>query len=141
LAVEAKALGILPYLAEHDVQPGTDLAEKIQNAIRRCSAFVVLMSDNSVNAPYVREEIGFALASNKIVIPLVQPGIASESLAMLHGKEFISFDFAAPTGGLKNLNTALTRLVNEQTQREKDNALLVMAIGGLILIALHASNK
>lgn len=145
LATEAKALGILTYLAERNVQPGADLAEKIQSAIRRCSAFLVLITDNSVNAPYVQQEIGYAIANNKILIPLVQPSIASESLAMLQGKEFISFDFTAPAEGLKNLNVVLTDLVNKQTQREqeqrdKDNALLVMAIAGLVLIALHANS-
>lgn len=139
-ASEAQALGIKPYLAEHDVRPGTVLVEKVQAAIRRCSAVVVLISDNSVNAPYVREEIGYALGCNKLVIPLVQSGITGEALAMLQGVEYIPFDFASPTDGLNGLNAALTRLVTQQRQQEQGDALLVIAIAALVVFALNSSS-
>lgn len=136
LGIQAAALGIKPYLAEHDVRPGEPLAQKIQAAIRRSVAVVVLISDNSVSAPYVQQEIGYALRCNKVIIPLVQPGISSDALAMLQGVEYIPFDFEDPTDGLRGLNVALTRLIARQRQREQDAALLVLACAALILIAL-----
>src|SRR5258708_3680685 len=35
---QIEALGIAVYLAEHDPKPGTVLAEKVREAIRRCHA-------------------------------------------------------------------------------------------------------
>jgi len=140
LALEASAVGVTPYLAEHDVRPGVNLADKVQAAIRASAAVVVLISDNSVNAPYVQQEVGYALACKKLVIPLVQPGIKGEALAMLAGVEYISFDFTAPDDGLTGLHAALTRLVEKhrQQQRDLDTALLVVACAALIVLAVHA---
>lgn len=140
LALAARALGIEPYLAEHDVQAGTPLADKIQTAIRRSSAVIVLISDNSVNAPYVREEIGFALGCKKLVIPIVQTGIPLSDLAMLQGVEYIPLDFDSPETGLKSLNTTLIRLINRQQKRDQDNAILIVAVAALIVFALNGTN-
>jgi len=145
VAAHAAALGIKPYLAEHDVRAGHFLAEKVQAAIRRSAAVVVLISDNSVNAPYVQQEIGFALAMNKVVIPLVQPGVSGEMLAMLQGVEYIPFDFDDPEQGLAGLNVTLKRLVERQQhdrrkQRDQDEAVLVIGIAALVLIVLYYGN-
>jgi hypothetical protein len=52
------------YLAEHDAQPGRNLAKKVMDAIDASEAVVVLLSSNSVEAPYVHQEIGWALKGN-----------------------------------------------------------------------------
>jgi TIR domain len=65
----AGELGIKPYLAEHDVRPGENLADKIKPAIDASAAVVVLISDNSVAAQYVNQEIGYALKADKLIIP------------------------------------------------------------------------
>jgi hypothetical protein len=135
LKASAEELGIDAYLAEHDVRPGTNLAGKVTGAIDRSDAVVVLISDNSVTAPYVNQEIGYALKARKPIIPLVQPGISDESLAMLRGLEYIPFDFARPHGGTMQLRTALTRLVQQQTAREQRHV-AVLALACVMLIML-----
>ena len=140
LGAQAAALGIKPYLAEHDLRPGPLLAEKVQAEIRRSAAVVVLISDNSVNAAYVQQEIGFALAQRKIVVPLVQQGILVEALAMLQGVEYISFDFENPEEGLRGLNVALTGLIERQRKKEQQDALLALACAALIIFALYGGS-
>lgn len=128
-------------MAEHDAQAGVSLAAKVQQAIRRSQAVVVLISDNSGAAPYVQQEIGFALACKKIGVPLVQSGIAGPALAMLNGVEYIPFDFDAPGEGLKVLNANLTGLVQRQRQREQEaTALVVTACAAVLLIALTTNS-
>ncbi len=51
LKASAEKMEISVYLAEHDVQPGKRLAQKVSAAIDASEAVVVLISDNSVNAP------------------------------------------------------------------------------------------
>jgi TIR domain len=75
LAAEALKVGVTAYLAEHDPQPGTVLAEKVKRNIKGCDAFVVLLTHDTANSAYVHQEVGFALAERKLVIPLVQPRV------------------------------------------------------------------
>jgi TIR domain len=56
LKASAEELGIRAYLAEHDVQPGENLAKKVMYAIDASEAVVVLLSSNSVEAPYVHQD-------------------------------------------------------------------------------------
>ena len=135
---EAAVAGVTTYLAEHDVQAGHTLAVKVQRAIKRSRAVAVLISDNSVAAPYVQQEIGYALACRKVVIPLVQVGLEGPALAMLQGVEYIPFDFNEPDDGLALLNANLTRLVERQKDVE-DAEMLIMACGLLLVLVLSSN--
>ena len=141
LKASAEELGIRAYLAEHDVRPGENLAKKIMEAIDASEAVVVLLSSNSVEAPYVHQEIGWALKAKKLIIPLVQPGIPPDRLAMLQGVEYIPFDFQNPHAGHAQLRLALRRLVNKRAEKQaaKENAAVVaLACVALILLTLDS---
>jgi hypothetical protein len=138
----AEELGIDVYIAEHDVQPGTPLASKVQKAIESSEAVVVLITDNSVAAPYVQQEIGWALRARKVIVPLVQPGIPTERLAMLQGVEYIPFDFEHPDAGRDRLVKALHGLVEQQRQKHDQEALLLaLACFALIFLALSTGGQ
>jgi hypothetical protein len=137
LKTSAAEIGVSAYLAEHDVQPGTNLAAKLIKAIEASDALVVLISDNSVEAPYVHQEIGYALKAGKLIVPLVQPGIHDDKLAMLRGVEYIPFDFDHPHEGHRQLRIALSQLVDQQQRRkDRDAALVALAVLGIIFLAL-----
>jgi TIR domain len=122
LKASIEGMGVPVYLAEQDVRPGMNLAEKVTQAIDASEVVVVLISDNSVSASYVNHEIGCALKAKKVIIPLVQPGIESDKLGMLQGVEYIPFDFAHPHEGLARLRMALQRLVQEQAAKKQQQA-------------------
>src|ERR1700758_1037813 len=103
LAADAAQIGETDYPAEDDPQPGRQLAEKVKRNIGSCNALVVLLTEISVSSPYVQQEIGWALAEDKLVIPLIQPEIPSTNLAMLQGVEYIEFDFRDPRPGKEDL--------------------------------------
>jgi hypothetical protein len=50
VARQIEALGITVYLAEDDPKPGIILADKVQLAIRRGKALVVLVTTTSINS-------------------------------------------------------------------------------------------
>jgi hypothetical protein len=137
LQASAAAAGVEVYLAEHDHRPGSDLAARVEAAIDRSNAVVVLVSSNSVNAPYVHQEIGYARKGGKLIVPLVQPAIPPTKLAMLQGLEYIPFDFDNPLAGHERLNTALRRLIDQQVARKWQRELGAMM--GLAVVGLFVS--
>jgi hypothetical protein len=128
----AQSIGVNVYMYEHDSQPEIQIANKIQQAIENAQALVVLLTHNSQYSPYVQQEIGFAQAKQKLVIPLVQPGVSQRCLAMLEGKEYIKFDPASPQTALSSLLGYLQKL---KESRETDQAIL-FGFGALFLVAL-----
>jgi hypothetical protein len=138
LALEAAAFGITPYLAEHDVQPGTELAAKVQDAIKRSAAVLVLLTDNSANSAYVHQEVGFAQAEGKLVIPLVQPEHVATQMGMLVGVEYVPFDFRNPEADRATFHQALQKLVAQQERPEQPDmtGVVVLACAALLLLVL-----
>jgi hypothetical protein len=91
----------------------------------------VLLTPNSQFSPYVQQEIGFAKARNKLVIPIVQNETSHSGLAMLEGIEYIQFDPNDPQGALTSLRSYLERL-----KKGKDNAqAILMGIGTILFLA------
>ena len=78
------------YLAEHDPHPGRLLSQKVQEAIDRSHAVVLLLTPNSYDSAFVHQEVGYAIKGRKIVIPLVDPLVPHEALAMLEGRSTYS---------------------------------------------------
>jgi len=132
IANNAHSIDINVYMYEHDIQPGISIAAKVQTAINDCQALVVLLTLNSEYSPYVQQEIGFAQAKGKPIIPLVQPGVSPKCLAMLEGVEYIPFNPENPELALSHLLDYLGTL---KEARETDHAIL-FGLGTLFLLAL-----
>jgi hypothetical protein len=129
---DAQNIGVNVYIYEHDLQPGIQIADKIQQAIENTEALIVLLTRNSQYSPYVQQEIGFAQAKQKLVIPIVEAGVSQRCLAMLEGKEYIKMDSSNPQMALSSLQEYLQRL---KESRETDQQFLY-GLGALFLIAL-----
>lgn len=141
LKASAAKVDIALYLAEHDVHPGDHLAGTINEAIDNSDAVVVLLSTNSVSAPYVHQEIGYALKAKKVIIPLVQPGIEQGSLAMLQGLKYIPFDFDNPQAGRDELLATLHALIErQQTSKQIPRETVVLAGLALAVLLLLAAD-
>jgi len=136
LALEARKVGVETYFAEHDPQPGTPLADKVKRNITGCDAFVVLLTHNTANSAYVHQEIGCALTHGKLVIPLIQPGIGEEQLAMLKGLEYIEFDFDNPHAGIESFSAAIRRVAEKQHKQGDVETLLAVALCVALLVIL-----
>lgn len=113
------------------------IADKIKQAIKQSDAFVVLLTDNSQYSPYVQQEIGFAEAHQKPIIPLVQPGIKEKCLAMLMGREYIPLNFDNPVESLKSLHTSLKKLKKIKESEDFQKALAIL----ILIIILYLASK
>ncbi len=137
IAAHARGVGVEVYLYEHDVRPGIPIAAKIQQQINAADAVVVLLTETSHVSAYIQQEIGFAEASGKPIVALVQPGIPQSALAMLTGREYVPFDFHRPETGLQVL---LQHLQKRKTLKEQQRVALFL-VGGLLLTAILAAQK
>ena len=124
IAGQAKLVGIDVYLYEHDPRPGFSVAAKVQEEIKKSDALVVLLTPSGQASPYVQQEIGYAEAAQRLVIPLVWPGVGSRGLAMLQGREYIPFD---PRNSAASLPTLLNSLQMQKARKESGQAILAFA--------------
>jgi len=137
IAQHAQAIGVQPYLFEHDPQPGRSVSSKVKQAIEAADAVVVLLTGNSRASTYVQQEIGYAEAKGKLIVPLLQAGLGGTGMAMLEGRGYIQFDFSNPGPGLQTLMNYLAKL---KGMKEEQRATLA-AFGLLILVGWLASKS
>ncbi len=132
-----ETLGINVYTAERDPQPGKILANKIESEIEICDAFVVFLTRDASFSPYVNQEIGIAKGKKKLIIPLVESGIAEKSLSMLEGIEYIPFDREKSEAVIiTTLSNSLKRIEKQIEQNNVEFLLLVLFIILLFILFL-----
>ena len=95
-----------------------------------------MLTHNTANSAYVHQEIGCALTVKKLVIPLVQPAIGHDQLAMLAGVEYIEFDFDNPHAGVEGFATAIRRVAEKQRKQSDVETLLAIALCVALLVVL-----
>jgi hypothetical protein len=117
VAAQATAAGVEIYLAEHDVQAGQHLSDKVIVEIERSDAMIVLLSKHSLASVYVQQEIGVAHHAGKLVIPVLMEEVAGTDLGLLNDREYIVLDPSQPHDGLARLSLALTRLIEHQRRQ------------------------
>ena len=100
--------GINIYVAERTPQPGHRLWEKIEAAIRRADAILILWTQAGSQSGDIREEIGLAIGANrtKQIIPVVEANLKTQG--SLIGLEHIPLNMDNP---LEALSTAVSRSI------------------------------
>jgi hypothetical protein len=100
--------GIDTYVAERAPQPGYPLWQKIEAAIRRADAILILWTQAGSQSGDIREEIGIAIGAKrtKRVIPLVQAGLTTQG--SLIGLEHVPLDIGKP---LEAISIAVSRAI------------------------------
>jgi hypothetical protein len=130
--------GLTAYLAEHDIQAGSHVADKVLRNIRASDAVLVLLTKRSVDSHYVQQEIGAARMANKLVVPLVDPKVEQEARGLLEGAEYISFDTANPAIGTPDLVGQLRRIAEKaQLQDVARNLIIAAIVIGALCAAYH----
>jgi hypothetical protein len=108
--------GIDTYVAERTPQPGYPLWQKIETAIRRADAILVLWTQAGSQSGDIREEIGIAIGAKrtKRIIPLVQAGLTTQG--SLIGLEHVPLDIGKP---LEALSIAVSRAIEWANKKEQ----------------------
>lgn len=97
----AKEYDIKFQLAELLPEPEFSLTSKIDELIRDSNLVLVIWSKKSQSSVWVNQEIGFARALNKRIIPFVETGVATKGF--LIGLEWIEFNGDQLEMGVKEL--------------------------------------
>ena len=68
---KGKRYGITTFFDEKDIFGGDSIPEVIRNNIQSCNELIVLLSNYSIDRPWVLVEIGVAWGHNKRVVPII----------------------------------------------------------------------
>src|SRR3569623_94903 len=138
LTRDAAALGVNIYTYEEDPRPGEPIAPKLQSQIEKSDAVIALLTHEGAASSYVQQEIGFAIRSGKLVVPLVETGVHESRLGKLAGIEYIPFI----RGDIEAIRSALKRWLSRLVANAKATAVaaaqhkqgIALAIAAVILI-------
>jgi len=108
--------GIKLYIAERSPKPGYPLWLKIEAAIRRADAVLILWTEDGSRSGDIREEIGIAIGAKRLkrIIPLVQTDLTTQG--SLIGLEHVPLDMDNP---IKALSIAVSRAVEWANKKEQ----------------------
>lgn len=63
--------GIVCWMAPRDIPGGSNYTKEIPSAIRGCQVFVLILSQNSQNSPWVLKELDSAVNCGKVILPFM----------------------------------------------------------------------
>jgi len=95
IEAQGRGHGIKTFLDEKDIEGGESIPETIRQNIQRCHEFLVLLSRNSIDRPWVLMEIGAAWALEKRIIAItdkVTPEEMPDIIAPYKAIDLNSFD-------------------------------------------------
>jgi len=130
-------LGVEASVAEWYLTPGERLDKKVFIEIDQSDCTVVLLTKNGMRSNWIHQEIGYALKSNKPLIPLVEKGISSKELGSLEGKEYIEYDPWQPEKAMMRLSTYAKSLKLKKQEKEKT----MLVAGAFIALLLLLSGE
>lgn len=87
--------GVKAFLDEKDIEGGQSIPEEIKRNIKACDEFVVLLSQDSINRPWVLVETGGAWLLDKYIIVIthkVTPKEMPEVTAQYRAIDLNDFD-------------------------------------------------
>lgn len=119
-----------PKYWDESKTPGQPVWSSIHKWIDASSCVVVLITDNVVSrGESVHQEIGYAKAKGKSIIPLVASSVDKSRLGCLHDLTYVTWDGANP-------NDAIRALLSSFKQIKKSQFIgLVLVLG--IIVAMH----
>ena len=111
---------IKALIDEKDVFSGDVISDRVMGLIKKCSHLVVLISENSVNSPWVNFEIGMAKMDGKGIIPyIIDKTIEVQAFLAGIKKEYNSESLVANLANLSRIK------FDKSNRADKDLVLVV----------------
>jgi tetratricopeptide (TPR) repeat protein len=98
--------GFEPWIDSRRLKGGDALEPKIKEAIKQARAFIVVLSLNAINSPWILKEVQYALKVKKKqgddypVIPLLPEGVEPSALNLYFKKEPVGIKIQLGPGGI-----------------------------------------
>jgi hypothetical protein len=122
--------GMGVFLASASLQPGQKWSQEVLNALRTSPWVLFLASRAACSSPWVQQELGAALISNKTLVPIVWDMPPSELPGWTAHYQTVDFGRAS----LDEVKSQMTGIA----QRIKVNKAQGLLIAGLIFASLFA---
>jgi cytoskeletal protein RodZ len=113
LAKELKAAGFLIWFDQLDIPTGSRWDDEIQKALEQCEIFMVILTPNSIASNNVKDEIGYAIDSNKHILPVL---LENANIPFrLRRFQYVDFTNIPYNEGIERAKQLLRKLVSEPT--------------------------
>jgi molybdenum cofactor biosynthesis enzyme MoaA len=101
------------YVAEENPVFGYSLWSKIEKVIQECQRVIAILTKEGISSAYVNQEIAFAKARGKEIIPIVEEGIQLHGFPV--GWEYISYNRSKPLEAVRAVIKYLTKAEKEKS--------------------------
>lgn len=119
IAESTERIGVEPFLAVDNISIGAKITDKITSAIDDSNCFVPIITQNSINSPWVNQEIAYAYAHSKLdeigIFPVVETGTTPIGLIDA-SREYIKLDRADVDECIYILMTELRAYINRNVE-------------------------
>lgn len=121
------------FFADRSINPGEEISKTIANAIKDSNLFLVFFSISAMQSSFVQQEIGFAKANNKIIIPILLDG--TKPNALLSGLNYVDLSNQSKIQSeLNRLYCYITSNAKRQQQKELIAILALLILGCFIFL-------
>jgi hypothetical protein len=119
LAKELKASGFLIWFDQLDIPTGARWDDEIEKALTDCEIFMVILTPQSIASHNVKDEIGYAIDSNKRILPILleQANVPFR----LRRFQYVDFTNKSNNEGIDAARQLLRKLIDEPTQPRQDS--------------------
>lgn len=112
LARELKSSGFHIWLDQLDIPTGSRWDDEVEKALLECDVFMVILTPHSIASNNVKDEIGYAIDSNKRIMPvLLQNATVPFRLRRF---QYVDFTGKSYEEGIESAKLLLKNLVHEQ---------------------------
>lgn len=70
IAAKGRVYGVKTFLDEKDIEGGESIPASIRRNVQQCNEFIVLLSRNSIDRPWVLIEVGAAWVLEKRIVAI-----------------------------------------------------------------------
>lgn len=131
--------GIPTYVAEAYPEPGVRLSDKIASAIAASDCVLALMTYDGERSQWVHQEVGYAKAQGKLIIPVVEEGTTLKGF--IEDVEYITFRRYDPYQAITSVVQSLSA-VKFRKEEEKRKAIAgLMVFFGLLALGIAISKE
>lgn len=116
LAKQLKASGFLVWLDQLDIPTGARWDDEVEKALTECEIFMVILTSQSIASHNVKDEIGYAIDSNKRILPILLDQVNVPF--RLRRFQYVDFTNKSNEEGIEAAKQLLRKLIDSPREPE-----------------------
>jgi len=117
LASELRSSGFKIWLDQLDIPTGARWDDEVERALINCDIFMIILTRNSIASNNVKDEIGYAIDSNKRILPILLENVNVPF--RLRRFQYVDFSAKSYEEGIDTAKQLLRMLINEPSVPRK----------------------